>query len=58
MGNVMAKANRVPVPVRLPKKLVDSLDEYIKKHYPAVKDRTHAIEIALVKLLKENNKEK
>jgi metal-responsive CopG/Arc/MetJ family transcriptional regulator len=48
----MSKLIRIPISIRLPERLLNALDEFIKKQSPAIKDRTHAIEVALDKLIK------
>jgi metal-responsive CopG/Arc/MetJ family transcriptional regulator len=51
----MAKQSltRIPIAIRLPERLLVALDAFVKKNSPAIKGRTHAIEVALDKLLKE-----
>jgi metal-responsive CopG/Arc/MetJ family transcriptional regulator len=44
---------RTAISVRLPERLLVALDIFVKKNSPAIKGRTHAIEVALDKLLKE-----
>ena len=56
-GGVMSNPKliriRIPISIRLPERLLNAVDKYVKDHAPAIKDRTHAVEVALDKLLKE-----
>lgn len=49
----MSKLIRIPISIRLPERLLNALDKYVKDHSPAIRDRTHVVEVALDKLLKE-----
>ncbi len=48
----MSKDERIMLSIRLPRSLVERLDVWVKKQSPAIKDRTHAIEVALTNLIK------
>ena len=43
---------RIMLSIRLPRSLVERVDEWVKKQSPTIKDRTHAIEVALTNLIK------
>jgi len=46
------KMNRL-IPVMLPKPTVSMLEKYVKDNKPVIRNRSHAIEIAINNLLKE-----
>ena len=54
----MSKLIRIPISIRLPERLLNALDDFLKISSPAIRDRTHAIEIALDKLLKVPSQQK
>jgi metal-responsive CopG/Arc/MetJ family transcriptional regulator len=49
----MKKETRRLIPVVLPETTIKSLEKYVQKNKPEIKNRSHAIEIAITKLLKE-----
>ena len=44
---------KIYISTRLPRELIERIDAWVKNKYPMIKNRTHAIEIALIELLKE-----
>lgn len=49
--------DRVMISIRLPKSLLNKIEEYVEKNKPAVRDRTQAIEVALANLFEKKKHE-
>jgi hypothetical protein len=49
----MKKEIKTPVSISIAPTQIVALEKYIKNHSPEIKNRSHAIEIAITKLLKE-----
>ena len=45
--------NRIMISIRLTRSLLERVEKFVAKNTPVIRDRTHAIEVALEKLLSQ-----